>query len=138
MARSLNKVQLIGRLGRDPELKHTQNGTSYCRFSIATDEEWTDKNTQEKQSRTEWHNCVAWQRLAEICAQYLEKGRLVYVEGQIQSRQWEDQDGNKRTSYDIRIRDMVMLGGGRQESGGSGGGNPSGGRAEISDDDIPF
>lgn len=142
MARSINKVILIGRLGRDPELKYTAGGSAYCRFSIATDDSWTDRNTGERQERTEWHSVVAWEKLAEICGQYLTKGRQVYIEGSIQSRQWEDQDGNKRTSFDIRARDMVMLGG----PGGSGGGGSSesagpGSTAEATaatDDDIPF
>jgi single-strand DNA-binding protein len=141
MAKSINKVTLIGRLGRDPELKYTAGGTAYCRFSMATDDSWTDKNTGERQERTEWHNVVAWERLAEICGQYLAKGRLVYIEGSIQSRQWEDQDGNKRTSYDIRARDMVLLG--SPGGGGDGGRRPApeqaaAGGSTISDDDIPF
>ena len=161
MARSVNKATLIGRLGRDPELKYTANGTAYCRFSIATDESWTDKSTGDRKERTEWHNIVAWERLAEICGQYLAKGRMVYIEGSIQSRQWEDQDGNKRTSFDIRARDMVLLGspgggGGQQgrsgassdaEAGGGGqqgrsgaspGAETGGGTPAITDDDIPF
>ena len=141
MAKSINKVTLIGRLGRDPELKYTAGGTAYCRFSIATDDSWTDKSTGERQERTEWHNIVAWERLAEICGQYLAKGRLVYIEGSIHSRQWEDQDGNKRTSHDIRARDMVLLG---SPGGGGDGGRRSApeqaaaGGSAISDDDIPF
>lgn len=152
MARSVNKVTLIGRLGRDPELKYTQSGTAYCRFSIATDDQWTDRSSGEKQERTEWHNIVAWERLAEICGQYLAKGRMVYIEGSIQSRQWEDQDGNKRTSFDIRAREMVMLGGPGDGGGGggsrrgsapdsgsaSGSGSGSSDNAPITDDDIPF
>ena len=141
MAKSINKVTLIGRLGRDPELKYTAGGTAYCRFSIATDDSWTDKSTGERQERTEWHNIVAWERLAEICGQYLAKGRLVYIEGSIHSRQWEDQDGNKRTSHDIRARDMVLLG--SPAGGGDGGRRPApeqaaAGSSAISDDDIPF
>ena len=141
MAKSINKVTLIGRLGRDPELKYTAGGTAYCRFSIATDDSWTDKSTGERQERTEWHNIVAWERLAEICGQYLAKGRLVYIEGSIHSRQWEDQDGNKRTSHDIRARDMVLLG--SPGGGGDGGRRPApeqaaAGGSAISDDDIPF
>ena len=119
MARSINKVTLIGRLGRDPELKYTASGAAYCRFSIATDDSWTNRSSGERQERTEWHNIVAWERLAEICGQYLAKGRMVYIEGQIQSRKWEDQDGNKRTAYEIRAREMVLLGGpGGDRSGG--------------------
>ena len=140
MAKSVNKVTLIGRLGRDPELKYTASGTAYCRFSMATDDSWTDRSSGERQERTEWHNIVAWERLAEICGQYLAKGRMVYIEGSISSRQWEDKDGNKRTSFDIRARDMVLLG------SPGGGGDPARREAEkptadavaISDDDIPF
>jgi single-strand DNA-binding protein len=144
MARSVNKVILIGRLGRDPELKYTASGTAYCRFSVATDDSWKDRATGERQERTEWHNVVAWERLAEICGQYLAKGRMVYIEGSIQSRQWEDQEGNKRTSYDIRARDMVMIG---SPGGGGEGARPAEGSAKpvgvtegeaITDDDIPF
>ena len=139
MTKSVNKVILVGRLGRDPELKYTTSGTAYCRFSMATDDSWTDRNTGERQERTEWHNIIAWDRLAEICGQYLAKGRLVYIEGNIQSRQWEDQEGKKRTSFDIRARDMVLL-------GSPGGGNssrqepekPAVEGASITDDDIPF
>jgi single-strand DNA-binding protein len=147
MARSVNKVTLIGRLGRDPELKYTASGTAYCRFSIATDDSWTDKSSGERQERTEWHNIVAWDRLAEICGQYLTKGKMIYLEGQIQSRKYEDKDGNQRMAFDIRARDMVMLGspGDGQRGGGGGGGGggssdaeTSGGAAPITDDDIPF
>jgi len=99
---------LIGRLGRDPELRYTSGGQPWVKFSIATDDSWTDRNG-ERQTRTEWHNIVAWRKLAEICNQYLSKGRLVYVEGKLQTRQWEDQSGNKRYSTDIVINDMQML-----------------------------
>ena len=139
---------MIGRLGRDPELKYTANGTAFCRFSMATDDSWTDKSTGDRKERTEWHNIVAWERLAEICGQYLAKGRMVYIEGSIQSRQWEDKDGNKRTSFDIRARDMVLLGspgggggggGGQQgRSGASSDAEAGGGTPAITDDDIPF
>ncbi len=142
MARSVNKVTLIGRLGRDPELKYTASGTAYCRFSMATDDSWTDRNSGERQERTEWHNIVAWERLAEICGQYLAKGRMVYIEGSISSRQWEDKEGNKRTSFDIRARDMVLLGSPGGGSGGDGGRReaekPTAETVAITDDDIPF
>lgn len=151
MARSVNKVVLIGRLGRDPELKYTAGGSAYCRFSIATDDSWTDRNTGERQERTEWHNVIAWEKLAEICGQYLTKGRQVYIEGSIQSRQWEDQDGNKRTSFDIKARDMVMLGAPGGASAGANAGASAGASASTAaagagasesspatDDDIPF
>jgi len=149
MAKSLNKVMLIGRLGKDPELKYTSGGTPFCRFSIATDDVWNDKNSGERQEKTEWHNIVAWDRLAEICNQYLTKGRLVYIEGSLQTREWDDQEGNKRRTTEIRARDMVMLGGNAGE--GAGGGQRRAATAEsassapssshtstITDDDIPF
>ena len=109
MAGSVNKVILIGRLGKDPELKYTPSGTPMAKFSLATDEVFKDQ-TGEQQRRTEWHNIVAWKRLAEICGEYLTKGKQVYIEGSIRSRQWEDQSGNKRTAYDIVAREMKMLG----------------------------
>jgi single-strand DNA-binding protein len=109
MSGSVNKVILIGRLGKDPEVKYTPSGTPVAKFSLATDEAFKDRSG-EQQKRTEWHNIVAWNKLAEICGQYLTKGKQVYIEGSIRSRQWEDQAGNKRTSYDIVAREMKMLG----------------------------
>ena len=150
MAKSLNKVMLIGRLGKDPELKYTAGGTPFCRFSIATDDVWNDKNSGERQEKTEWHNIVAWDRLAEICNQYLTKGRLVYIEGSLQTREWDDQEGNKRRTTEIRARDMVMLGGNAGEGAGGGGQRraaavesgtspaASSHTSTITDDDIPF
>src|SRR3989449_9654495 len=118
MAKSVNKVILVGRLGRDPELKYTASGVPFCRFSMATDDTWNDKASGERQERTEWHNIVAWDRLAEICNQYLTKGRLIYIEGSLQTREWDDQDGNKRRTTEVRARDMVMLGGAPEGAGG--------------------
>jgi single-strand DNA-binding protein len=109
MSGSVNKVILIGRLGRDPELKYTPSGAPVAKFSVATDEVFKDR-AGEQQRRTEWHNIVAWNKLAEICGEYLTKGKQVYIEGSIRSRQWEDQSGNKRTAYEIVARDMKMLG----------------------------
>ncbi len=106
---SVNKVILIGRLGKDPELKYTPNGSPVARFTLATDEVFKDR-AGEQQKRTEWHTIVAWNKLAEICGEYLTKGKQIYIEGSIRSRQWEDQSGNKRTSYEIVARDMRMLG----------------------------
>jgi single-strand DNA-binding protein len=106
---SVNKVILIGRLGKDPEVKYTPSGAPVAKFTLATDEVFKDRSG-EQQKRTEWHNIVAWNKLAEICGQYLAKGKQVYIEGSIRSRQWEDQAGNKRTAYDIVARDMRMLG----------------------------
>jgi len=151
--KSVNKVILIGRLGRDPELKYTGSGTPFCRFSIATDDSWNDKASGERQERTEWHNIVVWDRLAEICNEYLRKGRLVYIEGALQTREWDDQDGNKRKTTEIRARDMVLLGSPQGEGGGASAGGqqrrsaPAGASAApmsaaetgtITDDDIPF
>jgi len=109
MSGSVNKVILVGRLGRDPEVKYTPSGAPVAKFSLATDETFKDRSG-EQQKHTEWHNIVAWNKLAEICGEYLTKGKLVYIEGSIRSRQWEDQAGNKRTSYDIIARSMQMLG----------------------------
>jgi single-strand DNA-binding protein len=149
MAKSVNKVILIGRLGKDPELKYTASGTPFCRFSMATDESWNDKGTGERQERTEWHNIVVWDRLAEICNQYLTKGKLVYIEGSLQTREWDDQEGNKRRTTEVRARDMVMLSGGAGESAGGGqrrtaaadmggSGASAAPTSTITDDDIPF
>jgi len=109
MSGSVNKVILVGRLGRDPEVKYTPSGAPVAKFSVATDEVFKDRSG-EQQKRTEWHNIVAWNKLAEICGQYLTKGKQVYIEGSIRSRQWEDQAGNKRTSYEIIASRMQMLG----------------------------
>lgn len=106
---SINKVFLIGRLGKDPEVKYTANGAAVAKFSVATDEVFKDRSG-EQQKHTEWHNIVAWNKLAEICGEYLTKGKQVFIEGSIRSRQWEDQAGNKRTSYEIIAREMKMLG----------------------------
>jgi single-strand DNA-binding protein len=109
MSGSVNRVILVGRLGRDPEVKYTPSGAPVAKFSLATDEVFKDRSG-EQQKRTEWHNIVVWNKLAEICGQYLTKGKQVYIEGSIRSRQWEDQAGNKRTSYEIIASRMQMLG----------------------------
>ena len=140
MASSVNKVILIGRLGKDPETKFTQGGVAIARFSMATDESWKDQSG-EQQQRTEWHNIVAWRRLAEICGQYLMKGKLVYIEGRLQTRSWEDKEGNKRTTTEIQADKMVMLSGGKPEEGRETAAEPisdSSSENEITDDDIPF
>ena len=147
MASSVNKVILVGRLGRDPEMKYTPQGVPIAKFSIATDEQWTDKSG-EKQRRTEWHNIVAWSKLAEICQKYLVKGKLIYIEGRLQTQSWDDQEGKKHSRTEIRADNMVMLssapGGGGGEAGG---GSPQPIREsepapepapEINDDDVPF
>jgi len=161
---SVNKVILVGRLGRDPETRFTGGGQAVANFSVATDETYKDKNG-ERQKRTEWHKIVVWGKQAEIAQQYLKKGSLIFIEGRIQSREWQDKEGQKRTSFEIVATNFRMLGGradggggsgasrgGGASSGGhddfegggggddSGGGHPSGGGGgpEISDEDIPF
>ena len=106
----LNKVILIGNLGRDPEVRYTPDGTAVANFSIATSKEWKDKATGEKKERTEWHRIVAFRRLAEICGEYLSRGKQVYIEGALQTRDWEDKDGNKRYTTEIVASQMLMLG----------------------------
>jgi len=105
----LNKAQLIGRLTRDPETRSTQGGQTVTTFSVATGFQWTDKDGQ-KQERTEFHNVVAWRKLAEICAQYLTKGKQIYIEGRLQTRSWEGQDGQKKYRTEIVADEMIMLG----------------------------
>jgi len=105
----INKVILVGRLGRDPEVRYTRSGDAVANFSLATSEEWKDKNTGEKQEKTEWHRIVAWRRLGEICGEYLHKGSQVYVEGKLQTRSWEDRDGNTRYTTEIVAQSMQML-----------------------------
>ena len=111
----LNKVILIGRLGRDPEVRYMPNGEAVCNFSIATDESWKDAQGQ-KQTRTEWHNITMYRKQAEIAGQYLKKGGLVYLEGRIQSRKYQGKDGIERTAYDIIASEMKMLGGRNDDS----------------------
>lgn len=111
---SLNKVILIGRLGRDPEVRYMPNGEAVCNFSVATSETWNDRNGQ-RVERTEWHNITMYRRLAEIAGQYLRKGSQVYLEGRIQSRKYQGKDGIERTAYEIIANEMKMLGGGNGE-----------------------
>ncbi|HGO7258866.1 TPA: single-stranded DNA-binding protein [Neisseria meningitidis] len=115
---SLNKVILIGRLGRDPEVRYMPNGEAVCNFSVATSETWNDRNGQ-RVERTEWHNITMYRKLAEIAGQYLKKGGLVYLEGRIQSRKYQGKDGIERTAYDIVANEMKMLGGRNENSGGA-------------------
>jgi len=121
MARGVNKVMLIGNLGQDPELNYTGSGTAVCNLRLATDESYTNRDG-ELVERTEWHDIVAWERLAEICDEYLVKGSRIYCEGSLQTSTWEDRDGNTRYSTEIKMRNMMMLGG---EEGGRGGGRGS-------------
>lgn len=161
MSRGINKVILVGTLGRDPEVKYMPSGGAVTNVSIATSEQWKDKQTGEKQERTEWHRVVFFNRLAEIAGEYLRKGQQVYVEGRLQTRKWQGQDGQDRYTTEIIANEMLMLGGrggsggsgnyDNQASGGYGGGSSGGGSSsspppgsnndrgfEDFDDDIPF
>lgn len=116
---SINKVMLIGRLGQDPELKYTPSGSAVCNFSLATSESWTDKSGQ-KQEKTEWHRVVVWGKLAELCNQYLAKGRQAFIEGSLQTRQWDDKQGQKRYTTEINAKNVQFLGGQAGASQGRG------------------
>ncbi len=140
----VNKVILVGNVGRDPELRHTANGQPVANFRLATNESWTNKSG-EREERTEWHTIVAWGKLAEQAHDYLSKGRQVYVEGKLQTREWEDKEGQKRRTTEVIAQQLVFLG--RREggaspeyaAGGSGSANaPDLGASSSSDDDIPF
>ena len=152
-ARGLNKVQIIGNLGRDPELRFTQDGTPVANFTVAVNESWRSQGGEQRE-RTEWFRVVAWRGLAEIANQYLRRGARVYLEGRLQTREWQDREGNDRTSTELVVRDMIMLGGRddadgppRDDDGGgdrrdSRGQQPQGGRPDDDDsitaDDLPF
>lgn len=139
---SVNKVILIGNLGSDPEVRYTASGTAVSNFNIATNEQWNNKEGQ-KEERTEWHRIVCWGRTAELCSQYLSKGRPVYLEGRLQTREWEDKDGNKRYTTEVVAQTVKFLGS-RGETNGmaqapamaEGEGVPE--PAMAVDDDIPF
>lgn len=148
---SLNKVQLIGRLGQDPEVKYMPSGDAVCNLSLATSETWKDKNTGEKKEATEWHRVVLFGRLAEVAGEYLKKGALVYFEGKIKTRKWE-KDGETRYTTEVHCHEMKMLGG-KQDGGEGRDGNNGGQRQQQPaqqqrpakqsgggdvDDDIPF
>ena len=109
MARGINKVILIGNLGRDPEMRYTQSQQAVANFTLATSDSWTDRNTNERRERTEWHRVVCFRRLAEICGEYLRKGSKVYIEGALQTRSWEGQDGQTRYTTEVVAREMQML-----------------------------
>ncbi|HVO29272.1 MAG TPA: single-stranded DNA-binding protein [bacterium] len=151
---SLNKAMIIGRLGKDPEVRYTQGGQAVASFSVATDHKWTNKSG-EKQEKTEWHRIKAWGKLAELAGEYLSKGRQVYVEGRIETSEYTDKDGVKKYSTEINAQEIQFLdskgegagrgaGGGsmarrgNDEGGGSGGGSPRGNAEAPPDDDIPF
>jgi single-strand DNA-binding protein len=134
---SVNKVILVGNLGRDPELRYTQTGSAVANFTVATNERWRDKDGN-NQERTEWHRIVVWGRTAENCAQYLQKGRSVYVEGRLQTREWEDKDGNKRSTTEINALNVQFLGGRSGPGGGGDNSDYSGPGEAPPGDDIPF
>ncbi len=149
MARGINKVILVGNLGADPETRYMPSGSAVTNLSVATSESWKDKQTGEQKDRTEWHKVVMFDRLAEVAAEYLRKGSQVYIEGKIQTRKWQDKDGNDRWTTEVRANEMQMLGG----RGGGGGvapmnrdqgsssapssAPPQAGPDDF-DDDIPF
>lgn len=144
----INKAILIGNLGADPEIRYTQSGTQVATFNVATTERWRGQDGQMQES-TEWHKIVAWQKLAEICGEYLHKGSRVYIEGKIQTRKWQDQNGNDRYTTEIIAREMKMLSprGGSQEGHSSGSGEGSfpepppgmlGGGFGGTGEDVPF
>lgn len=148
MARGVNKVILIGNLGKDPEVKYFPSGGAVCNVTLATSESWKDKQTGEQKEKTEWHNVVFNNKLAEIAGEYLKKGAQVYVEGRLRTRKWQDKNGQDRYTTEISADNMQMLGG---KGGGSGGGGMSEERGSSSaprasapraeepmDDDIPF
>ena len=137
---SVNKVILVGRLGQDPEVRFLPDGTPVGNFSVATSESWKDKSG-EKQERTEWHRIVVWGKLAELCKQYLAKGRQCYIEGKLQTREWEGKQGQKRWTTEVNAQTVQFLGdGGSQRSAGDTGAAPVGQQNEPSftEDDIPF
>ena len=143
---SVNKVILVGNLGRDAELRYTPGGAAVATLNLATTEVWNDRNNQ-RQEKTEWHRCVLWGKQAESLQEYLTKGKQIYVEGRLQTRQWDDKDGNKRYTTEIKADRITLLGGGAGRAGGGSGmergGGAGGGMDEppvepITDDDIPF
>jgi single-strand DNA-binding protein len=117
-SRGVNKVILIGNLGQDPEVRYMPNGGAVCNISLATSESWTDKSTGEKQEKSEWHRVVAFRKLAEIMGQYLTKGAKVYIEGKLQTRKWQDNNGNDRYTTEIIADQMQMLDGQRNNQSG--------------------
>jgi single-strand DNA-binding protein len=136
----LNKVMIIGNLGADPEMRYTANGSAVTTFNVATSRRFTD-SSGERREETEWFRVVTWNRLAETCAQYLVKGRQVYVEGRLQTRSWEGQDGQKRYTTELIAEDVRFLGGGRQEGAPAfAPGLPVGADSEgdVDPDDLPF
>ncbi|MCH7746781.1 MAG: single-stranded DNA-binding protein [Acidobacteria bacterium] len=149
---SVNKVILVGNLGRDAEIRRTPGGVAVTTISVATTEVWTDKSSGERKDRTEWHRVVIWDKTAESLEKYLLKGRQVYVEGKLQTRKWQDRDGNDKFTTEIRSDRIVLLGGRGGGAGTDGGGDysargssstaspdgPAPGPPELTEDDIPF
>lgn len=137
---SVNKVILVGRLGKDPEVRYSTNGNAITNFNLATSRVYKNKQG-EKVDETEWHRCVSFGRTAEVCGEYLHKGSLIYVEGRLQTRDWEDKDGNKRWTTEVIIDSMKMLGS-KNDRGGSSAENSDNpfdkGPSDIPDDDVPF
>ena len=136
----VNKVILIGRLGKDPDVRYTPDGTMVTSFNLATDEQWKDKNG-EKVQKTEWHRIVAWGKLAEICGNYLVKGKLVFIEGRIQTRSWEDKEGVKRFTTEIIASNMQMLdskGQNKTDESSLDAAPASFSNGNVSVDDVPF
>ena len=143
MSRSLNKVQIIGRLGQDPDVRYTANGSAMVNLSVATSESWTDKQSGEQKERTEWHRVVMYRGLAEIADKYLRKGAQIYIEGSLQTRKWQDKEGRDRYTTEIVARDLIMLGGSGQGSEQTRRPTPSSAATtppmdEDLNDDIPF
>ena len=147
MAKGVNRVILLGHVGADPESRKTASGTPVTNFRIATTEKWKDRQTGESQERTEWHRITTFGRLAEVAAQYITKGRQIYVEGSIRTRKWQGQDGQDRYTTEIAAREMQLLDGGGNRSSGNGGSGyqqqsqPQHGRnpePQDFDEDIPF
>jgi single-strand DNA-binding protein len=139
---SVNKVILVGNLGKDPEVRFTPSGRAVAKFPLATKESWNDQENS-RQERTEWHNVVVWGKQAELCGQYLAKGRQAYIEGAIRSRSYDDKDGNKRYVTEIVAQRVQFLGGGSGGRGASAGGGVDGfdefgGAPMPTDDDVPF
>ncbi len=132
----MNKIMIIGNLGRDPELSYLQTGTAVTKFSVADSRRWRDKQSGEQREETTWFNVVAWNQLAETCNQYLHKGSKVFIEGRMTSRKYTDKDGNERTAWDVRALDMQMLD--PKGQGGQGQGASGGNYDDMTADEVPF
>lgn len=136
---SINKVILIGNLGRDPELRYTPSGSPVCNVSLATTRNWKDKNSGDRVEETEWHRVVFYDRLAEIAGEYLKKGRPVYVEGRLRTRKWQDKDGRDNYTTEIVAESLQLLGDNKGARGGRGGDDlPTGGAGDGLDEDAPY